>query len=33
MNNWKMVLANLGQVVQKENIKRIEWYKKTKEAK
>ena len=33
MNNWKMVLANLGQVVQKENVKWIEWYKKTKEAK
>ena len=29
MDNWIMGLANLEQVVQKENIERIEWYKKS----
>ena len=33
MNNWRMVLANLGQVVIKGSVERIEWYKKSKEVK
>ena len=33
MNNWRMVLANLGQVVIKGSIERIEWYKKSEEVK
>ena len=33
MNNWRMVLGNLGQVVIKESVERIEWYKKSKESK
>ena len=33
MDNWRMVLANLEQVVRKESVEQIEWYKKSKEAK
>ena len=33
MDNWRMVLANQEQVVRKESVERIEWYKKSKEVK
>ena len=33
MNKWRMVLGNLRQVVIKESVERIEWYKKSKEVK
>ena len=32
MDNWGMVFANLKQMVQKESVERIEWYKRNKEA-
>ena len=32
MDNWGMVFANLEQMVQKESVERIEWYKRNKEA-
>ena len=33
MDNWRMVLANLEQVVRKESVDRIEWNKKSKKVK